>query len=191
MFHHVEQATTYMCGPKGWQFNKDGIRITIPPGAVKSHMGVTVGVTLAGLGPFVFPPKMKPVSPLLFACVGGSKFSFKKPVEITLPHCVRNTLGRQRNLQFLKAGHRITSKNKFSFQPTDGSALFSPDDQRGTLQTNHFCLLCIAEKLDIEEISNAEYALMEVVPRPITRVCGIVVCVIFALPTCKKVILLK
>ena len=187
MFHHVEQVTTYMCGPEGWQYKKDGVRIMIPPGAVKSRVGVTVGVTFAGLGPFEFPPKMKPVSPLLFICMGRSKFTFQKPVEITLPHCVRSTFGRQRNLQFLKAGHRMTNENTFSFEATEGDTIFSTDNRTGTIHTNHFCLLCIAENMGSEEISDAEYVLVKVVPKPLTTgECDVVICVIFAHLNCEK-----
>ena len=183
MFHHVEQSTTYMCGPRGWQYNEDGVRIMIPPGAVKSHVGVTVGLRFADLGPFEFPPKMKPVSPLLFTCMGRSKFTFRKPVEITLPHCVKNTSGRQRNLQFLKAEHCMTDRNTFSFEAMHGDAVFSADNQTGTIHTNHFCLLCISE-----EISDAEYVLVKVVPRPLTtRECDVIVCVILAHQDCEKV----
>ena len=118
----------------------------IPEGAIPEgeSINIEVGVTLTG--PFDFPQGSKPVSPIVKLCVlQQPNFEFLKPVEVVLPHYLDLTSeegNSELQIGFWKAGHTLNDNQLYKFQQIDLSNTHFKHEY-GTLQTNHFCFLCI------------------------------------------------
>ena len=171
--------------------------IRIPKGALKKKATVEIQIGLAIHGPFTFPEHSCNVSPILWLCsIPDTKF--RKPIQVTLPHCVTNahlagSLKRRKPddcrglaLQFttasLKCGGSSSSNNKsrgkqqFEFQPSDGEESITTDplEMIGSLSTKHLSPLCIVgscdknQQLPRELALHAIYCVVPVLPAAIS-----------------------
>ena len=70
-----------------YRLNSHDITISVPPSATigNTYIDMEVGVMLNG--PFIFPPNVRPISPILWICI-HNKPVLCKPIEITLPHFI-------------------------------------------------------------------------------------------------------
>lgn len=182
--------------------------IKIPKGALKKKGTIEVQIGLAIHGPFTFPERSQSVSPILWLCsIPDTKF--RKPIEVTLPHCITDarpgSLNRRKpndglTLQFtsasLKSGTSSKSrKRQFEFNPADGEEVFSSNDEMcGLLHTKHLNPLCIVAssgkntELSREIAIHASYCIIPVLPVAISgREWNIHFCITFNLHSCLQV----
>lgn len=147
------------------------VTITIPPSAIKeghTSLDIEVGVLLNG--PFVFPPNIRPISPILWIC-SRNKALLCKPIEITLPHFIGNLDGEESKLlgiQFMKASHYTPTlpdgTRRFTFDRIGTNSTTSFTSHFGKLKTLHFCFLCIAAPESRALYEHASYCLTRVDP---------------------------
>ena len=147
-----------------------------------------MGVTLQG--PFDVSGNAKPVSPILWFCTGGIKFT--KPVQVTLPHFIDcSTTEQAQKLAFFKASHETETNDpadKFVFEPASDRATFQVHGNEGTLFTTHSCFLCICHKVPEEIVTNANYCLISAVPEHTSdAVFKVEFCATYFLDTCIEV----
>ena len=199
-----------------YQSQRHNFSIRIPKGALKKKGTVEIQIGLAIHGPFTFPEQCCNVSPILWLCsIPDTKF--RKPIQITLPHCVTDarlpaSFRRRRlegcdgiALQFtaasLKSGSSSSSnkarvKQQFEFHPTEGEELITaePSSMSGVLSTKHLSPLCIvascgkSHDLPREVALHAIYCIVPVIPATISgREWNVHFCITFNLNTCIQV----
>ena len=99
------------------------------------------------------------VSPIVWLCVEEDGFSkFQKDVEISIPHFLQySNEDACRDLRFLKADHQLKDdEHEYQLEPADGIAVFDRATH-GKLLTKHFCSLCIATSVCLNELSIRYY----------------------------------
>ena len=122
--------------------NKDGIKITIPEGAIKDGDSVMLYTVVDLCGPFVFPSKCQAdvVSPYYWIGVDGS-YQFYKPVQVEFEHFAVVTDPSHYQLLCCKDDDN-------TMQPVDYDLNFNV--QHGiswcSFQTYHFCSYCLFYK---------------------------------------------
>lgn len=174
------------------------ITIKVPSGAIQNRDKVEIEVGVLLHGPFEFPKGIKPISPILWICT-KSDSKFQKSVEITLPHVLSSLTDKESKIYgvgFLKADHRASilkqgsSSKYFQFKSCgDTKAVFSSN--QGTINTYHFCFLCIGAQNSRELYQRASYCLSRIDPKPWpvhNPETTIYFCISYFLPTCLKVI---
>ena len=174
-----------------------GVTLTIPPEAIRedgaSIIDIEVGVLMTG--PFVFPPRIRPISPIVWICIRNTA-TLCKPIDITLPHFVNRLNSgdvKKLGMRFMKASHHARledGKKRFIFDliGNDSTTSFSP--KLGKLKTHHFCFLCIAALESRHLYEHASYCLIRVDPiawSPALRKQDIYFIVTYNMPTCLKV----
>ena len=165
-------ATLTDCTSDGGSYYDDhnDFRLEIPEGAIPEGVSVTIDIGVALYGP-QYPKGLGSVSPVFWVCVRGHEhFHFRKPVKITIEHCLsldRDTDTHSLGLTFLKAGHILNSAGKFELHSADGAQEFQSDLSHGTLTTDHFCFLCIEAKDDHETAKRNGYFLIRAHVNPI------------------------
>ena len=106
---------------------------------------------------------------MFWVCVPDKiNFRFSKPVSITIPHFLdleNDNDAESLGLTFLKANHNKNSDGMFEFKPADGEMDFRTVKTRGTLQTLHFCSLCIAAKDIPKSLKKTRFCLTAVLPQ--------------------------
>jgi len=146
-------------------------------------------------GPFQYPEGLRPVSPVFWICVRNKAHSmhFLKPLSITLQHCLHvdseeeiESLG----LTFLKGDHEMSLEGKYQFHIAEGRSTFKANNDRGTLQTDHFCYKCIACKISDSALQRAKFCLYGTVPRTFVydKLMYIVFFATFLLETCLETV---
>ena len=174
---------------------EDGYSLTIPKGAIAENMGtvsVQCGVIPYGpLGPFTYPDRVRPVSPIIWFCSTPS-VEFQKPVEIVIPHCLdcRSEEDTQ-SLAFFKANHddytvSDSGQKMFSFKEAEGTTSFPLNTSSGILRSKHFCFFCVGV-YSREDTAHANFCLITAKPVHIQRRCRIHFCLTYFLATCLKV----
>ena len=132
---------------KVYHNEQNDFRLKIPEGAIPEGQRVTIDIGVALYGPIRWPQGFRPVPPVFWICVRGrNDFQFRKPVEITIDHCLRLDRGtdiQSLGLTFVKARHSQNNSGKYELSPANGAQDFHSDLCHGTLTTNHFCCLCI------------------------------------------------
>ncbi len=189
--------STLQCTSSGAELhsNEHDIHIKIPPGAIPDGETLSIQVGVVSFGPFNFPEGMVPVSPIIWLCIASVPhqryYQFRRPVEITLPHYLDLSGGFDlQKLCFLKANHTYAGNENgyYDLSQTDGRTVFSRDEARGTLFTDHFCSMCIAEEITEERAANANYCLIMATPESPQQPCwDIYFAVMYFLPTCIEV----
>lgn len=177
------------CDAGGGVYNSKihDIHIRIPEDAVVQTVNLEFGVTLHG--PFAFPKdgKVKAVSPTVWLSVQENA-SFKKPIEIVLPHCVGEDC---QSLAFYRALAEEQREKKYPFRKLKTSEFGIDAYFSGTLRTKlsknpHF--LCIAGKVTQDLLRKSNYYLFQAKPKildePTWRVHFYVT---YLLPTCNEV----
>jgi hypothetical protein len=151
-----------------FSFEKYDIAIKIPEGALA--VGKTISIEVAVMpmyGPFQFPRGVRLISPVLWLCLLDQNVQLKRPFRITLPHILSGLTEKKAQyyqVDFYKASHRDYASGMYHFHPTEGSIrLFSEGGQNyGTLNTYHFCYICITAKNNPELNMDAGYCLTRV-----------------------------
>jgi len=162
----------FKVGKRGGKYTvtSHDITLKIPPLAIREESGmldIEVGVALNG--PFVFPPHVRPISPIVWICV-GNKTSLCKRIEVTLPHFIKTLEGsdpEQLGMQFMKADHhpRVRSGRRiFMFDYIGNRSTTSFVPQFGKLHTDHFCFLCITASQSRALYERASYCLIRADP---------------------------
>ena len=181
------ERVTFDC-KGGRYFNPDhGIGLKVPPGAVPAGEQVTIEIGASLSCPVIFPAETKPVSAMLTMCVvDNPNYTFLKPVEVRLSHCLDITTKEDINdleIRFLKSGH-----NLFCLHKAEGRSTFEPGSHCGVLSTTHFCCFCICANKKKADLSKINYRLIKVIPSSMTSLRWKArYCVTFFLPTCLRV----
>lgn len=134
------------------------------------------------------------MSPVFWVCAHELKFSFLKPVTVTIPHCLDLESSEQigsLGLTFLKGEHNVSSQQVFQFQNVKKSEVeFHPRKGAGTLNTSHFCSLCIAAKICQSLIKDTKFCIYAVIPRGVgpSQVENCVFFISYMLSTCIETI---
>ena len=171
------------------------VSLTITEGALllgeKATTHVEIGV-MPMYGPFLFAENTRPISPIVWLCLTDKNVQLKKPLKITLPHILsRLTVEKSRyyDVTFAKALHSDSSIGMYNFQSVDGGMeLFSDGDQSyGTLETSHFCYICITAKDKPDFRMDAGYCLTRVESYISQLRHEVYFCVSYHLKTCLQV----
>jgi hypothetical protein len=192
----IELVTCDSRGGEYWNPDHD-ITIRIPPSAIPPGMAVQIEVAVALYGPFQFRNSSFPVSPILWLC-NQNAITFKKPIEIILPHFVNNT---QKNvINFAKADHKWYSVDEYGmknyvFEPVDTAFVGIKEGPRnyGLLSINHCCFFCITAdgsfSTDVDIALRAGYCFW-CIEKPISPPQSrdtVLLCTTFFLSTCRTV----
>ncbi len=174
------------------------ITIKIPPGAIHNRDQIEIEVGVLLHGPFAFPDGIKPISPILWICA-KSDIKFQKPVQVTLPHVLSSLTEKESKIfgvSFLKADHRAfilkqgSSSKYFQFEFCgDTRSTFSSN--QGTINTYHFCFLCIGAEDSRQLCRRTSYCITRIDPKPWPAQnpeTMIYFCISYFLATCIKVI---
>ena len=174
------------------------ITVKIPPLAIKGHTFIDFEVGVMLNGPFVFPQNVRPISPILWICTRNKVF-FCKPVEIILPHFVRNLDNnedaKKLGIQFMKASHHHSHQltdgtKKFTFDCIENESTAHFTTHLGKLTTLHFCFFCIVASESRALYEHASYCLTRVDPiawSPSQRKQEIHFVISFFMKTCLQV----
>ena len=191
----VELITCDSQGCEYWNPDHD-ITIRIPPGAIPPGMTVQIEVAVTLYGPFQFQNNSFPVSPILWLCCQNI-VTFKKPIEIILPHFVNDTAGTQKNvINFAKADHRSYLVDKsgmkcYVFKPVDTAFIDIKEGQQnyGLLPINHCCFFCITADSSFSADIAPGYCFwcIEKPLSPPQSRDAVLLCTTFFLSTCRTV----
>ena len=172
----------------------DDFKLIIPKGAIVRDHKIQVAVMKYGpIGPFEYPDRYTPVSPIVWLCSNQKKF--QKDLELIVPHC--SDLGNsdeeasQTQLVFLKASHKYirnaNDQKVFQFEKVDAQPLFNTNNiPYGSLHINHCCFYCVGV-YNRKDTDQANLCLTVVKPRVTTSNYIISICLMLNLPTCRKV----
>lgn len=143
----------FACDEHGIIIEMDDISVTIPPGAIPSKTTAHIELGVALCGPFVFPDKYQPVSPIIWLCF-QEDIEIRLPIMINLPHMVTDI--DKVDLKFAKASHLEYSYNAtkekevYHFKHLQDERSFftnlSDESGYGILHVKHCCLYCIEAK---------------------------------------------
>ena len=174
------------------ELKEHGIQIHIPHGAVGRKIEMEFAVCLSG--PFKFPAKKRPVSPILWICAKEEIKKFKKPVKVTIPHIFPELLEHEiaeLQLSFVKADHSTDfctlddGSKSYSFSEIKGSGSHFRGGY-GTLNLDHCCYLCLSANNDAAIAGRAEYCLSQFHLTNGSRNV-VIFCATYSLSTCLKV----
>ena len=170
---------------------KHGITLKVPEGAIPRESTVDIEVGVQLYGNFMFPPGMRPVSPIVWLCK-HQEGDFEKDIEVTLPHFLSNPDGTlDAHLCFLKADHHDATVHgaslKYCFRTTQNRTDFGRAERQGILYTNHFCFVCIAKYGTRDNTLKETYCLTSAIPKPIARGCELYFYITYFLDTCLSV----
>ena len=166
-----------------------GVMIEIPKGAIEEGLTVDIKVGIALHGPFSYPTKMHPISPILFLCP-QKEVQLLHPIKIVLPHIMQD----DPEVILLKSHHSDYNgkKSVHHFKPLECKTKVSLFKHKKVnychFSLDHFCFVCIGE-IDEQTARNIGYSLTCVKP----KVCKnspdeIYIYVSFNMPPCKQVI---
>ena len=187
-FDHI---TTLTCTCDGITFHNDHheFGLEIPKGAIPKEESINIDIGVALYGPFKYPNGLRPVSPIFWICTQDSGFSkFKKPVTVTIPHCVSLERANSLGLTFLKGKHEVNSHKVYQFQEVEEESemVFEAHHTRATLRATHFCSLCIASKISPELVKSTNFCICAAIPPVVTpnQISNCCFFVSFMLGTC-------
>ena len=161
-FQLIDPVEIISCDTVGCDYynTRHDVAVRIPEGAILPSEGsIDIEFGVAMYGPFKISDgiSVRRVSPIIWLCVQKDGFGgFQKNVEITIPHFLHlSPEDTRRYLRFLKADHEHDISNEdgrseYQLKPADGKAIFERA-AHGTIFTKHFCSLCIATSVFINE----------------------------------------
>lgn len=172
-FVFIGSTQVITCGPMGGKYEvpEQGILIRIPPIALDIFYSIEVGVAMHGL--FKFPADRRPISAILWLKVRNepANFTFKKPVEVCLPHFLGLTNedidnADEHGLGYISSNELMDRQKNLIF--TEGSQENVQYKQKNaTIKTDHFCFICLTAKTSII-LEKSQYLLTQILPDPIT-----------------------
>ena len=153
-------------------------------------------IGVAMYGPFTFPEKTRPISPVIWLCILEENAKLRKTFQLILPHILTG-LNKDRlqhhRIEFLKANHKDVSlcdgHMMYNFCRCETKTYFASHGCRsyGVIKSTHCCFYCLkgedTPKLEME----AGYCLarIEHPPKPQGDVLHFVA--IYYLKTCFQV----
>lgn len=181
----------------------DGYIISVPPGAVPKGERITLKhgiVPHGGFGQFQFPDGMHPVSPIV-SVLSTTKHKFRKPIEITMPHCINcETPDNCNKLAVFKACHTNGENGLptylFEEMPRQNLSHFIVCSKEiGTVMpytaysTEHCCYWCVGTYSKNDTDNLTMFCLTEARQKSAEESRELVIhyCLSYHLPTCLKV----
>ena len=171
-FVFLGSTQVIVCDSKGGKYEvlEQGITVRIPPNALDTEAHIEVGVTIHGS--FKFPTGQQPISAIVWLLVRGtSTFTFKKPVEIQLPHFLNlsnsdiDEKAEEFGLGFMTTNEEMDRRQQLIF--TEGPRESVVYLQRSAkVLMKHFCFVCLSAK-DSVIYERSKYLLTQVLPDPI------------------------
>ena len=123
--------------------SEDGIKITVPQGAIKHGNLITFHITTGLYGPFVLPSKCQTnlASPYYWIGVSGS-YRFQKPVQVEFEHFAVVSACDPSHYQLLCCEDDDES---YTMRPVDCELSFEERERMSlcTFSTHHFCSYCL------------------------------------------------
>ena len=126
--------------PQLLNWEKYGLRIAIPQGAVQQSDTVEVAITALVGGEFILPEDTELVS-VVYA-ISVSK-PLLKPVQLELQHCV--SIEKPAHSNYLSFATAHSDRPPYHFQPVEGG-IFSIGNQYGSISLSGFSLWSIIKK---------------------------------------------
>ena len=171
-FVFLGSTQVIVCDSKGGKYEvlEQGIAVRIPPNALDTEAHIEVGVAIHGS--FKFPAGQQPISAIVWLLVRGtSTFTFKKPVEIQLPHFLNlsnsdiDEKAEEFGLGFMTTNEEMDRRQRLIF--TEGPRESVVYLQRSAkVLMKHFCFVCLSAK-DSVIYERSKYLLTQVLPDPI------------------------
>ena len=153
------------------------ITLRIPEGAVAKGEMIHFEIGVALYGPFNFPEKAEPVSPIIWLCVQEKSAILKKPFQLILPYFLTSLTSDRlihHQIEFAKANHSsyfIAEDEQviYQFDPCETKPLFASSGYRsyGVLTSTHCCFYCLKANQTPELASDAGYCLARI-ERPLS-----------------------
>ena len=166
LYHHLLE-----CDYNALEYTIDDHDITlrIPMGAVAKGEKIHIEVGVTMYGPFTFPEKTQPISPIVWLCI-QENIKLKKPFQLILPHFLtglsKETL-QHHQIKFSKANHKHLLENDqiiYKFQSCDTKPLLATSGNKsyGIIRSTHCCFYCIQASKTPELARDAGYCLARV-----------------------------
>ena len=166
LYHHLLE-----CDYNGLEYTIEDHDITlkISTGAVAKGERVHIEIGVALYGPFTFPEKTQPISPIVWLCI-QEDVELKKPFQLILPHFLiglsKETL-HHHQIKFSKASHKYLLENGqmiYKFQNCDTKPLLASCGNKsyGMMKSTHCCFYCIQANQTLEVARDAGYCLARI-----------------------------
>lgn len=173
-FVFLGSTQVIVCDSKGGKYEvlEQGITVRIPPNALDSEAHIEVGVAIHGS--FKFPTGQQPISAIVWLLVRGtSTFTFKKPVEIQLPHFLNlsnsdiDEKAEEFGLGFMTTNEEMDRRQQLIFTEGPGESVVYLQRSAKVLM-KHFCFVCLSAKHSVI-CERSKYLLTQVLPDPIEK----------------------
>ena len=170
LFHHLLE-----CDYNALEYTIEDHDITlrIPMGAVAKGEKIHIEIGITMYGPFTFPEKTQPISPIVWLCI-QEDVKLKKPFQLVLPHFL-TSLSKERlhyhQIKFSKASHKYLLENDqiiYKFQNCDTVTEPGPllatcgSKSYGMIKSTHCCFYCIQANKTPDLARNAGYCLARI-----------------------------
>ena len=171
LYHHLLE-----CDYNGLEYTIEDHDITlkIPTGALAMGEKVHIEIGVALYGPFTFPEKTRPISPIVWLCI-QEDVELKKPFQLILPHFLiglsKETL-HHHQIRFSKASHKYLLENSqmiYKFENCDTKPLLASCENKsyGMMKSTHCCFYCIQANQTLEVARDAGYCLARIENSPL------------------------
>ena len=147
-------------------------RLEITEGAIPEGESLTIDVGVALSGPFRCPKGVRLTSAVFSIHVRGRQhFSFLKPIEITLQHCLSLQCTadiREQGIMFLEGEPKLAvgREYRFNFKLNETAVSTKFGTRYGVLLTRHFnSFVCIASTTSNAYIERALFCIHAAIPR--------------------------
>ena len=191
LHHHLLE-----CDYKALEYTiKDhDITLRIPEGAVAKGEKIHIEIGVAMYGPFNFPEKTQPVSPIIWLCI-QEDFKLKKPFELIIPHFLTGLSPKRlqyHQIKFTKASHKYLIESgqmiyKFKSCGTEPLLASSRNSSYGVIKSTHCCFYCIQANQTPELARDAGYCLARIENSPSHQRNEVYFIAVYFLSTCIKV----
>lgn len=170
----MNKVITFTCTHEGKEISSTAydFSVNLQKGSIKKQKSVDFQVGICLHGPFVLPKGYRPVSPIVMV-TAQQVVKLKKPLEISLPHCIDVTEQLNEHLTFfharktdhLKSTH---TQHKYLFRQANNDDTSTYLLGHGKLRTTDMGFFCIMAKENTDLRQNTNYCVVPVVPRCIT-----------------------
>lgn len=168
LYHHVLE-----CDSNGQQHTIEDHDITlrIPAGAVVEGKQIHFEIGVAMYGPFTFPEKTRPISPVVWLCILEDDAELTKPFQLILPHILtglKKDRLQHHQIEFLKANHKDISlrdgRMMYNFCRCETKTYLASQGCRsyGVIKSTHCCFYCLQGNQTLEQAIDAGYCLARI-----------------------------
>ena len=169
-----------------FNFDKHGVTIIVPPGAITSGMKAELKFGAALFAPVKFAVNTIPVSAIFWFSMSEA---LQKPVKIQMEHGINiKSKAQANNLQFAKTN---SLKNAdYILKAIDGGR-FIIGESFGTIEIDHFCYYCIQCNGYNENPPTYKYQAILFQNKQLQNgILKLQICIMASLATCKTVSIL-